>query len=124
MMRLVLDVEGVVEKVARLLKIDAPTFGGWVRGRRGWARHSTGEFVLPERLLNDGASGDYVLYYIIHEVTHFATVGEGHNANFKKAERKVLRHFGLFPKYGKAYPKALLDTAGQVVWQKPNLRTI
>ena len=53
----------------------------------------------------------YLLYYVLHEVCHF--IDMSHNSVFKAAEAKCLQEWDLTIVYAKAYPRKLLNKAGE-----------
>lgn len=55
----------------------------------------------------------YLLYYVIHEITHAIChakgFGYGHSKQFKEIETEILSRYNIFLVYAKAYPKELRD---------------
>lgn len=78
-----------------------------------------GYIVLTDSALRRNKA--YITAVVIHEVCHFINYQnrltyDGHGFNFREAERKWLREFGLIPVYKKAYWHTLTNLSGKVVW--------
>lgn len=88
------------------------------RGRVHWGYRGKPEFVeLPNWMLKH--CDEFCVAYAIHEACHcIAQQQHNHDAIFKKAERKWLKHFGLVPKYAKIYVKELHTLNGQCVYSR------
>jgi len=106
----------VAREAARVLRIEVPRFTRWTR-RRGHAHRLLGTFSIPRWV--QSRQDAYLAWYVIHEVTHMATDHHGHGPAFKRAERRVLRRFGMVPRYARAYPHTMLDLEGQVLYRDP-----
>jgi hypothetical protein len=85
---------------------------------RGHSRPS-GYISIPLWTLERGKV--YVIYYIVHELTHIILYRRGQNWNhtpeFKAEEKQVLAKFNIDIVYARAYPK-ILKQNGSIVYKK------
>ncbi len=84
--------------------------------KRGRARYLTNSITIPLWILNYPI--EYQYYYIIHEVTHFIAIYQGHNDMFKQKEKELLNEFGLIPIYNRVYIKQLNGINGDVKYKR------
>ena len=85
-----------------------------VKGIRGGGRacYRTRRITVPEWACRNKY---YFTYYAIHEILHFAFMGQGHSKAFKKREFETLKHYGIIIKYNRAYPNHLEDLEGNTI---------
>ena len=75
------------------------------RSNRGMARPRRGYFTVPTWAWKYGEH--YVMYYTIHELTHFSNGGMRHGDVFKQIEDTLLALFDLEIERKKVYPKCI-----------------
>jgi hypothetical protein len=105
-----LEVKAIAALTAQALKIKAPVFRRWTRQRGHGHGHS---ISVPHWLKHQPEP--YRIYYVVHEVCH--GLSTGHGPDFKRAERRALKRWGMVPRYRRAYPHTLLGLDGVPVWE-------
>jgi hypothetical protein len=103
----------VAALASAVLRIQVPRFTRWTL-RQGHANRLARTFSIPRWVLNRHDA--YLTWYVVHEVTHVSMNIHGHGPDFKRAERRVLRRFGMVPRYAVAYPHTMLDLDGRVIF--------
>ena len=87
--------------------------------RKGWSIEK-GNISIP--LWSFNISKEFALYYVIHEIIHQIIYRDyhtfKHNREFKELEMALLERYNIIPKYAKAYPKALYNREGTLLYQK------
>ena len=95
--------------------------------RKGWSSLK-GNISIPLWAINKGLysqdiQGKYfALYYVIHEVVHQIIYKQyktfKHTKEFKDLEISLLARYNIIPKYSRAYPKALYNREGSLLYQR------
>ena len=87
--------------------------------RKGWSSEK-GNISIPLWSLKEGK--DWALYYVIHEIIHQIIWRDyhtfKHTKEFKDLEVSLLARYNIVPKYAKAYPKALYNREGTLLYQR------
>ena len=77
---------------------------------KGRAHGRKGYIVFPLWVIEQ-REPEYVLYYLIHEISHIIEYNRfgktNHNEYFKKLEQAILEKFGYGIKYKKAYAREI-----------------
>lgn len=88
--------------------------------RQGHALYLNRTITIPSWSANKGK--EYFYYYVIHEFTHFICYDKfkhhGHSPEFKKIETAILKEWGLYPIYAKAYIKELRADNGDILYKR------
>ena len=86
---------------------------------KGWSSEK-GNISIPLWSIQKGR--EFALYYVIHEVVHQIIHRDyhtfKHTKEFKDLEISLLERYNIIPKYAKAYPKALYNREGSLLYQR------
>ena len=128
------ELQAIARQVAEYLKLELTPIVEVKLVERGLARPKTRRITIPKWVLDEKCQRQaYQVWYVAHEVTHFAT-GAKHSARFKQVEKDVLSEvFGIEivrfrrrqsypwrpPSDHHVYAEELLDKkTKKVLWQK------
>jgi hypothetical protein len=86
---------------------------------KGWSSEK-GNISIPLWSIQKGR--EYALYYVIHEIIHQIIWRDyhtfKHTQEFRVLEINLLARYNIIPKYAKAYPKALYNREGTLLYSK------
>jgi len=85
----------------------------------GRARYKTRKITLPIWVLERNEA--YSIWYVVHEIAHFKAIRKGHGPAFKRAERIMLKAWGIEIEYARAYAKKLYMNGELEYERKPGI---